>query len=166
MPAATDEVAAGFSYAENAPCGLCTARGLQLVREHACGGFFDEFCTVCPGVYGSPSGKQRLVSDWQISGCGPTTPPCFVDSLKAHTSVQKSHILHLRCSLCLLKSAAAQGLWALPTPGRGMIPLHPALCQQPESPLRFFYRKGLGYGMGITPSPASASRTPPPAPAC
>jgi len=34
--------------------------------------------------------------------------------------------LHLRCSLCFLESAAAQGMWALPTPGRGMIPLHPA----------------------------------------
>mgnify|MGYP006323663757 CR=1 FL=1 len=35
------------------------------------------------------------------------------DCRKTHTSVQKSHILHLRCSLCLLKSAAAQVLWAL-----------------------------------------------------
>jgi len=34
--------------------------------------------------------------------------------------------LHLRCSLCFLESAAAQGMWALPTPGKGMIPLHPA----------------------------------------
>ena len=38
----------------------------------------------------------------------------------------KPHILHLRCSLCFFESAAAQGLWALPTPGRGMMPLHPA----------------------------------------
>ena len=33
--------------------------GLQLVKKHACGGFFDDFCTVCLGAYGSPGGKRR-----------------------------------------------------------------------------------------------------------
>ena len=31
----------------------------QFVKKHACGGFFDEFCTVCLGAYGSPGGKRR-----------------------------------------------------------------------------------------------------------
>ena len=31
----------------------------QLVKKHACGGFFDDFCTVCLGAYGSPGGKRR-----------------------------------------------------------------------------------------------------------
>ncbi|MBE5777810.1 MAG: hypothetical protein E7331_00585 [Clostridiales bacterium] len=45
---------------------------------------------------------------------------------KPHSCQSKPQILHLWCSLCFLESAAAQGMWALPTPGRGMIPLHPA----------------------------------------
>ena len=31
----------------------------QVVKKHACGGFFDEFCTVCLRAYGSPGGKRR-----------------------------------------------------------------------------------------------------------
>ena len=31
----------------------------QVVKKHAYGGFFDEFCTVCLGAYGSPGGKRR-----------------------------------------------------------------------------------------------------------
>ena len=34
-------------------------RMLQFVKKHAYGGFFDEFCTVCLGAYGSPGGKRR-----------------------------------------------------------------------------------------------------------
>jgi hypothetical protein len=30
-----------------------------LVKKHAYGGFFDDFCTVCLGAYGSPGGKRR-----------------------------------------------------------------------------------------------------------
>jgi len=30
-----------------------------LVKKHACGVFFDDFCTVCLGAYGSPGGKWR-----------------------------------------------------------------------------------------------------------
>ena len=30
----------------------------QLVKKLACGDFFDDFCTVCLGAYGSPGGKR------------------------------------------------------------------------------------------------------------
>ena len=33
--------------------------GCQFVKKHAYGGFFDEFCTVCLGAFGSPGGKRR-----------------------------------------------------------------------------------------------------------
>ena len=32
---------------------------VQLVKKLACGDFFDDFCTVCLGAYGSPGGKRR-----------------------------------------------------------------------------------------------------------
>ena len=35
---------------------------LQVVKKHACGGFFDEFCTVCLGAFGSPGGKQESLA--------------------------------------------------------------------------------------------------------
>ena len=38
---------------------LYAIQPLQLVKKHACGGFFDDFCTVCLGAYGSPGGKRR-----------------------------------------------------------------------------------------------------------
>ena len=31
----------------------------QLVKKLAYGDFFDDFCTVCLGAYGSPGGKRR-----------------------------------------------------------------------------------------------------------
>ena len=37
-------------------------RCLQVVKKHACGGFFDDFCTVCLGAYGSPGGKRRAAA--------------------------------------------------------------------------------------------------------
>ena len=33
--------------------------GSQLVKKHAYGGFFDEFCTVYLRTFGSPGGKRR-----------------------------------------------------------------------------------------------------------
>ena len=38
--------------------GLATGCLFQLVKKHACGGFFDDFCTVCLGAYGSPGGNR------------------------------------------------------------------------------------------------------------
>jgi len=32
---------------------------IQLVKKLAYGDFFDDFCTVCLGAYGSPGGKRR-----------------------------------------------------------------------------------------------------------
>ena len=37
-------------------------RGVQLVKKHACGGFFDECCTVYLRAYGSPGGKRRATA--------------------------------------------------------------------------------------------------------
>ena len=31
----------------------------QLVKKFASGDFFDDFCTVCLGAFGSPGGKRR-----------------------------------------------------------------------------------------------------------
>ncbi|MBO5501624.1 MAG: hypothetical protein J6A48_06325, partial [Clostridia bacterium] len=31
-----------------------TGGSFQLVKKHACGGFFDEYCTICLRAYGSP----------------------------------------------------------------------------------------------------------------
>ena len=31
----------------------------QVVKKHACGGFFDELCTICLRAYGSPDDKRR-----------------------------------------------------------------------------------------------------------
>ena len=30
----------------------------QFVKKLACGDFFDDFCTVCLGAYGSPGGNR------------------------------------------------------------------------------------------------------------
>jgi hypothetical protein len=40
-------------------CRRMNCGSFQLVKKHACGGFFDDFCTVCLGAYGSPGGKRR-----------------------------------------------------------------------------------------------------------
>ena len=47
---------------ENAPVSLVGSGGVQFVKKHAYGGFFDDFCTVCLGAYGSPGGKRRAAA--------------------------------------------------------------------------------------------------------
>jgi len=43
---------------QNTPCALMAQGVFQLVKKLAYGDFFDDFCTVCLGAYGSPGGKR------------------------------------------------------------------------------------------------------------
>ena len=61
------EIGEGTVMVDNAPFlrfthvthPLSVSWAAQLVKKHAYGGFFDDFCTVCLGAYGSPGGKRR-----------------------------------------------------------------------------------------------------------
>ena len=47
---------------QNASEGMLSFGALLLVKKLACGDFFDDFCTVCLGAYGSPGGKRRAAA--------------------------------------------------------------------------------------------------------